>query len=463
MKEKILIVDDEQNIREGLQDLLQLEGYETEVAQSGNVAKKILNEQSIDLILSDLRMSDGSGEILLRHVTQKFPEIPIIMITGEGTIEGAVEAMSQGAYSFLTKPVKNKVLLSFVRKALDIRKKTQKLTLENKNLKAQLNSTRPKSQWGTSPLMKEVRHIIEQVAPTTATVLITGESGVGKEVAVDTIHDLSPRKDKPLIKVHCASFSENLLESELFGHEKGSFTGADKQRIGRFEMAHEGTIFLDEIGEIPLSTQVKLLRVLQEKSFERVGGEKSIDVDVRIIAATNKNLKEQIKLGEFREDLYYRLNVIGLELPSLRDRKEDIALFAQEFLAELKVANNTPKLKISAGALNALQNYNWPGNIRELRNIVEYIVVMTKGDEITVQDLPAEIRGDKDQAAGTYIPIKTPLSQVEKMVIEASLLRNNNNKSKTAEELNIGRKTLHRKLDEYKKQNSDEEIESATK
>jgi DNA-binding NtrC family response regulator len=301
---------------------------------------------------------------------------------------------------------------------------------------------------GKSPQMKKIFEIIQRVAPTKASVLITGESGVGKELVADAIHSLSPRRDKPFIKVHCAALAESLLESELFGHEKGSFTGAQARKRGRFELSNEGSLFLDEIGEIDQNVQIKILRVLQEKKFERVGGEETLEVDTRIIAATNRDLKAEIEKGSFREDLYYRLNVINIHVPPLRERKDDIPLMAAAFLAELAAENGKKIEGFEAKARTALYSYPWPGNVRELRNCIESAIVMAKGNLVTMDDLPPSVRSSSDSNS-IRIPLGASLDEAERLIIRETLIANSGNKSKTADVLGIGRKTLYEKINEY--------------
>ncbi len=444
----ILIVDDEKNIREGLGKALQLDGYAVILAENGNSAVAAISENEIDLVISDLKMPGMTGEELLKYVTSKYPTIQVIILTGHGTIESAVNAMRDGAYDFLTKPVNLDRLSLLVRRALSKRE----LVLQHRALQEEVDRIRSKQKYariiGKSSQMKKIMEIIEQVAPTKAAILITGESGVGKELVADAIQVLSDRKDKPFIKVHCAALSESLLESELFGHEKGAFTGAIARKRGRFELAHTGTILLDEIGEVSQSVQIKLLRVLQEKSFERVGGEETIEVDVRIFAATNKDLKAEISEGNFREDLYYRLNVVNIHVPPLRDRKEDVQLLTVAFLNHFSEENGKVIEGIDKKAKTALYNYSWPGNIRELQNCIESAVVLAKGNILTVDDLPPSVAADSDS---NYIRIDlgTSLPEAEKEIIRCTLIAQNGNKSKTAEVLGIGRKTLHRKLQEY--------------
>ncbi len=445
----ILVVDDEKNIREGLKKNLELEGYDVLTAVNGNDAIKRIEGGGIDLVLSDLRMSNGSGEVLLQKTLKMYPDIPVILMTGHGTVETAVKAMHQGAYDFLTKPIDVDRLILLIKRAL----KSRKLNLENQHLQQQNQELKerqePTSLIGNSATMQEMVETIRQIAPSKASILITGESGVGKEVAVNTIHQLSNRREEPLVKVHCAALSESLLESELFGHESGSFTGAERQKKGRFELADKGTIFLDEIGEISQSVQVKILRVLQERQFERVGGETPISVDVRVLAATNRDLAEEIRLGNFREDLYYRLNVVTLSIPSLREHKEDIPLLATRFLKEFAQENEKEITSLSEEVIRILYNYDWPGNIRELRNCIESSVVMCRGDTITKEVLPPQFQevpvGDVD----ILIPSGSSLAEAERILIETTLLKTKNRKSRAAEILGIGRKTLYRKLHEY--------------
>ena len=448
MKFNVLIADDEKNIREGLGKALELDGYKAYLAADGKEALNIINTQEIDLVIADLRMPGMPGEDLLKQVSASYPTIQVIILTGHGTIETAVEAMRNGAYDFLTKPVNLDRLSLLVKRALSARD----LVLQHRALKEEVEQIKRRQKYtrmiGKSAQMKKVMEIIEQVAPTKASVLITGESGVGKELVADALHALSDRGEKPFIKVHCAALTESLLESELFGHEKGAFTGAVARKRGRFELANTGAIFLDEIGEISPAVQIKILRVLQEKRFERVGGEETLEVDVRVIAATNRDLKEEISRGEFREDLYYRLNVVNIGVPPLRERKNDIPLLSAAFLQEFAEENNKEIEGINQKARVALHNYSWPGNIRELRNCIESAVVLSKGSIIAPEDLPPSVI---DESEGDYLRIDlgTSLSEAEKIIIRGTLLGQNGNKSRAAEVLGIGRKTLHRKLQEY--------------
>ncbi len=441
----ILVVDDEKNIREGLAMSLQMDGYRTFTAQDGAAALVLMQTEEIDLVICDLRMPKLSGEELLKRVNQQYPMVSVIILTGHGTVDNAVQAMRDGAFDFLTKPVNLERLTLLCKRALANRE----LYLQHRALREELESQRRATVMvGKSAGMRKVFEMIQQVAPTKANVLITGESGVGKELVAEAIHKISPRHDQPLINVHCAALTESLLESELFGHEKGSFTGANTQKRGRFELASGGTLLLDEIGEINQNIQIKILRVLQERKFERVGGEKTIEVDVRVVAATNRDLKKEIEAGNFREDLYYRLNVVNIHVPPLRERKEDIALLVAHFLKTFAEENGKSIEGIDNRARTALFNYPWPGNIRELRNTIESAVVMTRNEFLTVDDLPPHIAESHDEAWIRIAPGST-MAEAEREIIKSTLMAENGNKSKAADVLGIGRKTLHRKLDEY--------------
>lgn len=445
MKFTVLIIDDEKNIREGLAAAFEMDGYNVKIAADGKEGLAFLAKGDVDLVITDLRMPGISGEDVLRKVTTEMPGIPVIVLTGHGSIDAAVDAMRNGAYDFLTKPLNLDQLALVVKRALQGRE----LSLQHQQLQAELAGMHSFDRMiGKSAEMQKVFQLINKVAPSKASVLITGESGCGKELVADAIHSLSPRKDNSFVKVHCAALTETLLESELFGHEKGAYTGADTMVKGRFELAHGGTIFLDEIGEINQNVQVKLLRVLQEKTFERVGGSQTIEVDVRIVAATNKNLEEEVKAGRFREDLYYRLNIIHIQVPPLRERKDDIPLLLNAFLERFSRENGKDIKGISAKARSALYKYDWPGNIRQLQNCMESAVVMCSGNEITLDDLPPTISQNTSDPVIT-VPVGISLDEAEKIVILQNLAACKGNKSKTADVLKIGRKTLHRKLSEY--------------
>ena len=453
MKFTVLIIDDEENIRNGLAANFELEDYEVKTAANGKDGLDLVAKGDIDLVITDLRMDGISGEEVVKRVTTETPGIPVIVLTGHGSIDAAVEAMKSGAYDFLTKPLNLEQLNLIVKRALENRE----LSLQHKLLKEEIESSACLEQMiGRSAEMQKVFSMIKKVAPAKASVLITGESGVGKELVANAIHNLSGRKDKAFIKVHCAALSESLLESELFGHEKGAYTGADSMQKGRFELAHGGTIFLDEIGEINQNVQIKILRVLQEKTFERVGGEKSISVDVRIVAATNKNLEDEVKAGRFREDLYYRLNVVHLKVPSLKERKDDLPLLIDSFIKKFAAENEKEIIGIDSKAKAALLKYDWPGNIRQLQNCIESSVVMSNGKQIKLEDLPLSVSEYTGQEA-ISIPMGISLEDAEKIIIMQNLSANKGNKSKTADILGIGRKTLHRKLNEYGLELSDDD------
>lgn len=445
MKFTLLIIDDEKNIRDGLAANFELEDYNVKTASSGEEGIELISKGDIDLVITDLRMPGISGEEVLKHVATVTPGIPVIILTGHGSIDAAVDAMRHGAYDFLTKPLNLDQLEMIVKRALESRE----LKLEHQDLKKSVDEKNAfKDMIGKSPAMQKIQEIIKKAADSKASVLITGESGVGKEVVARAIHELSSRHGKTMIDVHCAALSETLLESELFGHEKGAFTGADHLQKGRFERAHGSTIFLDEIGEINQSTQIKILRVLAERKFERVGGEQTIAVDVRVVAATNRNLENEIKEGKFREDLFYRLNVIHIHVPPLRERKSDLPLLMASFLSRFNEENGKSIKGFDNKSKAAMNSYDWPGNIRELRNCVESAVVMCSGDEITIDDLPVNIASSSSENA-ISVPFGISLNDAERIVIEQNLAAQKNNKTKTAEILGIGRKTLQRKLAEW--------------
>lgn len=445
MQFTILIVDDEKNIRDGLAEAFQMEGYKALTAGDGQTAMKMLEENYVDLVITDLKMPHISGMELLQYVKQNWPNVPVIIITAHGDIADAVKAMQQGALEFITKPLNLEHLLKLTKNALEMRQ----LSIKNEELREEVEAQqRISSIIGKSPAMRKVFDMIRKVAPTKASVLITGESGAGKELVADAIHNLSPRRDKPFIKVHCAALAESLLESELFGHEKGAFTGAQTRQRGRFELADTGSLFLDEIGEINQNVQIKILRVLQEKKFERVGGETTIEVDVRLIAATNRDLKAEIAAGRFREDLYYRLNVVNIHVPALRERREDIPLLAATFLHEFAQENGKPIEGFDQRAKQALYSYDWPGNVRELRNCIESAVVMASGKLITLDDLPPGPRSAQEKKE-IHIPAFCSLEEAEKIIITETLAALGGNKTKTAEVLKIGRKTLYQKIEQY--------------
>jgi two-component system nitrogen regulation response regulator NtrX len=444
----ILIIDDEPSIRESLKGILQDEGFRTLFAQNGEEGLGIVREEYPDLVLLDIWMPGIDGLETLRRIRESHPEQIVIMMSGHGTIETAVKATKLGAYDFIEKPLSlEKVLLS-IQNAV----KVGELVEENRSLKAKL--ARENEIIGTSKPMRQLKEQIAIAAPTSGWVLITGENGTGKELVARAIHHLSRRRLKPFIEVNCAAIPEELIESELFGHEKGAFTGATTQRKGKFDLAHEGTLFLDEIGDMSLKTQAKVLRILQERKFERVGGNRTIEVDVRVIAATNKDLDEEIGRGNFREDLYYRLNVLPFHVPPLRDRAEDVPLLASHFLEYFCSKESRENKRLTASAMEALLNYPWPGNVRELKNIIERLVIMTPQQEITEQQLPAVIRTRQElvgrphyaSATGEAGTFREAKEEFERDFILQKLEENDWNVSRTAEVIEIERSNLHRKI-----------------
>ncbi|MDR2463049.1 MAG: sigma-54 dependent transcriptional regulator [Verrucomicrobiales bacterium] len=439
----LLIVDDEKATRDGLRRALE-EHFDVYLAADERSAGAILEAEKIDLVLTDLKLGGDNGMKILEQCQALSPQPLTVMMTAYGSVDTAVEAMKRGAYDYVTKPVNIDKLEMLLLRAL----RSRNIETENRQLRQQIDKRHGlEALIGSSPRMTEILDLIRQVADTKATVLIQGESGTGKELIANAIHNLSARKTKPLLAVHCAALSPQLLESELFGHEKGAFTGAFEKRIGRFEQASHGTLFLDEIGEIDTATQVKLLRILGEHKFERVGGNKTIDTDVRLIAATNKKLALMVKEGTFREDLFYRINVIKIELPPLRERKEDIPLLAAAFLAEFCKENNKPNLSLSPAAQEALQCYNWPGNVRELRTAIEHGVVLCRDKEILLKDLPPAIKNnDTPPLRGNSLN----LTEMEKTSIVRALEQCDQNRTAAAKLLGISRRTLHRKLNEYR-------------
>ena len=437
---KILLTDDDQNVRRMLTRVLSTEGYFIKEATDGLDALKKLEKENYSLLLLDLKMPGLSGLETLKKIREPDYNLPIIMMSAYGTVTEAVETMKLGALDYLVKPFDIEELKITINRAI----KQYELEVENIYYREEEEKRFNFDEIiGKSSAIEKVIEMIKNVAPTKATVLISGESGTGKELIARAIYKNSDRNDRPFVVVNCAAFSLNLLESELFGHEKGAFTGAVTRRIGRFEMANSGTIFLDEIGEIDLSTQTKLLRVVQEKEFERVGSSRSIKVDVRILSATNKDLKKEIKNGTFREDLFYRLNVFNIEAPSLRDRKEDIHLLAEHFINKYNKILNKKIENISPKAMEYLLDYNYPGNIRELENIIERSMIMTK-DHVMNEDYFAFV--DKER----MIEKKGTLKEMEKEVIIKYLIQNNSNRTKTAMDLGISRRNLQNKIKIYK-------------
>ena len=404
---KILIIDDNETIRDGLSIVIRKMGHETRSASSGQAGIDILRREGADFVITDLKMEGLDGVGVVKAVRELDPDVPVMIATAFGTVETAVEAMKLGAFDFLQKPFPPEVVRLKVERALELRKERRergKLAAENEYLRRD-EAQRLGELIGGSPEMKRVFVTVERVAPTETSVAIYGESGTGKELVARAIHDRSRRAERPFIKVSCAALTETLLESELFGHERGSFTGAVKRKLGRFELADGGTLFLDEIGEISPSVQVKLLRVVQEREFERVGGESTVRVDVRLVSATNKDLAKEVAEGRFREDLYYRLQVVPITMPSLRERKGDIPLLVEHFIRKLAPRTNAAVHGIEDAALARLYGYEWPGNVRELENVIEQALVFTEGDRIAPSALPMFLQGDRapsvDALAGT--------------------------------------------------------------
>ena len=447
MKPNLLIVDDEEHTRDGLELALEDE-FEVFCASSAKEAELALNQEEFQVVLTDLRMPGESGmhviDLVIRH-----PSNPLcIMMTAYGEVNVAVEAMKRGAFDFLPKPVNLEQLEFLIKRGL----KERKLKHETQHPQQKLDkSFNYEGIMGKSPALESVLGKVRLVGPSKATVLLTGETGTGKELFAQSIHQNSDRSRLPFIPVHCAALPSNLLESELFGHEKGAFTGANEKRIGRFESAKGGTLFLDEIGEIDASTQVKLLRFLESKSIERLGSSKTLELDVRLVCATNRNLQKMVQQGDFREDLYYRLNVITIELPPLRERGDDLSLLLNHFLSEYSAENGFDPPNLSSDTFTILQNYAWPGNIRELRNFCENLVVLKRGKEITPYDLDPRFTVLRSSIGFEESETKAILSveENEKRLLRNALLEANGNRTKAAELMGISRRTLHRKLDRW--------------
>ncbi len=446
----ILIIDDEESIRESLIGILEDEGFRTLFARNGEEGLEMLREESPDLILLDIWMPGMDGIETLRRIKESSPEQQVVIMSGHGTIETAVRATKLGAYDFIEKPLSLEKVLLTIQNAMRI----GQLVEENRSLRARIG--KEYEMIGDSPAIRELKAQIAIAAPTSGWVLITGENGTGKELVARAIHHLSNRHDKPFIEVNCAAIPEELIESELFGHEKGAFTGATAQRKGKFDLAHEGTLFLDEIGDMSLKTQAKVLRILQERKFERVGGSRTIEVDVRVIAATNKELPEEIRKGNFREDLYYRLNVLPFQVPPLRERPEDISALANHFLKYFCSKESREIKSLSPSATEVMTAYLWPGNVRELKNIIERLVIMTPDNIITDKHLPAGLRSAKAQVVRPATPTAAEMATYreakegfEKEFILQKLEENEWNISRTAEAIEIERSNLHRKIKSF--------------
>ncbi len=456
MTKSILIVDDEDGIRYSLRGVLEDEGFSVSEADSGETALQTLSEEMPDLIFLDIWLPGMDGLTVLERIKKEWDWLPVVMISGHGNIETAVSAIKKGAFDFIEKPLSLEKVIITAEKAVEF----SRLQSENKALRTRIETEQPAKLTGRSETIVHMREVIGQVAPTEAWVLITGENGTGKEIVARSIHSQSLRKDKPLVAVNCAAIPEELIESELFGHEKGAFTGAERAQEGKFELADTGTLFLDEIGDMSLKTQAKILRILQEQCFERVGGRKTINVNVRVIAATNKDLFQEIKNGNFREDLYYRLKVFPLEVAPLRERAEDITLLIEEFITGLNRQHGLKPLTFTDTALKILTEYAWPGNVRELKNFVERMLIMFGGKEVGPENLPPEIvygaqaeRTEQDQP-----PLQIPEGQLdfkkaradfEAQFLEAKLKEFNGSVSKLADAIGLERSSLYRKLKSY--------------
>ncbi len=449
-KPRILLVDDDKNTANGLRKILLQDGYDTDCAYTGKEALNLIATEHFDIVITDMKLPDISGFSIIEKVKKKDIDIAVVMITAFSSIQTAIDAMKKGADDYLTKPVNIEELELILKKICEKRL----LILQNKELKQKLNDKYSFSGIiGNTPEVQLIFKTITEIAPTAATVLICGETGTGKELIANAIHYNSDRSDKPFITLHCASLSEGVLESELFGHEKGAFTGAISQRRGRFELANGGSLFLDEVGEMNSHVQIKLLRVLETGKFERVGGEKTLESDVRIIAATNRDLEKEINEGRFREDLYYRLNVINLKLPSLRERKEDIGLLIDNFLIKYSKRNKKDIKGITPQSAKLLDNYDWPGNVRELENAIERAVVMAKNEYIEPNDLPSNINvNTKKSRKETFrIPSGATMKEIEKKVIIETLQTTNGSKSKAAKILGISTRKIEYKIKEWSK------------
>jgi len=445
MKKNILVVDDEMGIRQSLQKILEKEGYSVETASNGEEAFRIIRRGDIDLLITDIRMAGMDGVELLKVCKSVSPFTEVIMITGYASVDTAVDSMKQGAYDYITKPFKKIDILRAVNKAIE----KQILTMDNMKMKERIEAFESGPLIETSsPRMKSIVDLVHQLAPSQANILILGESGTGKEVIADMIHQLSPRGQRQMVKVNCAAIPETLIESELFGYEKGAFTGAAARKEGRFEVADKSSIFLDEIGEIPQAVQVKLLRILQEGTFEHLGSNRTLHTDTRIIAATNKDLSAMVKSGQFREDLYWRLNVISIQLPRLKERKEDIPNLVQHFINRFSKKNGKDIHGIESKALETLFCYEWPGNVRELENVIERCVVLDRDGVVGTDDLPREITQTGIQSLDSVtIPLGTPLEEVERILMEETLKHTKGDKGLASKLLGISTRTLYWKMD----------------
>lgn len=443
---RILVVDDEINIRGALVTLLEKKGYQVRGAGTGEEALEQLETATADLVLTDLKMPGMGGMEFLRRLKQKWPDTEVLVMTAYGSIDTAVEAMRCGAYDYLTKPIDRERFPLAVEKALE----RHALAVENKQLKDRLETrTRFDHMVGESEPMQRLYSLVDMVADSDVTVLLMGESGTGKELVARAIHHKSHRADGPFVTLNCGALPENLFESELFGYEKGAFTGATMNKMGRFELADGGTLLLDEVGELSLKSQVDFLRVLETKEFRRLGGTKIVKVDTRIIAATNRNLEEAVKRGDFREDLYYRLNVVPIRLPPLRERGEDIPLLADRFLEEFSAQHHREPKEVSGEAMRLLRLYAWPGNIRQLRNLIERMVVTVKDPLLQPEHLPEEIQASREDARTMVVSLGSSLKEIEREAIRRTLAEVTNHREKAAKLLGISLRALQYKIKEY--------------
>jgi DNA-binding NtrC family response regulator len=461
---RILIVDDEESTRELFAELLQRWGYEVDETADGHGALKIAAETHPDVIISDLVMPKLDGLALVRALREEQPDTPVVIITGKGTIDAAVEAVREGVFDFVEKPLDPARLKVILQRALEKKQTLHEMQVLRRRL-GQVDSG--VGLVGNSPPMRRAMELMEKVAPSKASVVITGQSGTGKEMVARAIHQLSPRRDRPFIAINCSAIPASLIESEMFGHERGAFTGADQRRLGAWELADSGTLFLDEVGEIPIELQAKFLRVLEEERLRRLGGKSEIMVDVRVISATNRDLKEEIKGGRFREDLYFRLNVFHIALAPLKERKDDIPVLVQHFIDRFSKDAGKKLQGVTPQAMKRLTDYAWPGNIRELRNTLERAVILCGADVIDTEHLPSELASGGGESAYLKLPYGLPLREIEKEYILATLTRLTNNKARTAQALGISEKTLYNKLYRYsgrsarREDEGDEDLEPA--
>ena len=445
-KARILIVDDEESTRELFAELLQRWGYEVDQTADGHAALKIAAETRPDVIISDLVMPKLDGLALVRALREEQPDTPVVIITGKGSIDAAVEAVREGVFDFVEKPLDPARLKVILQRALEKKETLHEMQVLRRRL-GQVDAG--VGLVGSSPPMRRAMELVEKVAPSKASVVITGQSGTGKEMVARAIHQLSPRRDKPFIAINCSAIPASLIESEMFGHERGAFTGADQRRLGAWELADGGTLFLDEIGEIPVELQAKFLRVLEEERLRRLGGKSEITVDVRVISATNRDLKEEIKATRFREDLYFRLNVFHINLAPLKERRDDIPVLVQHFIDRFSRDAGKKLQGVSPPAMKLLTDYAWPGNIRELRNTLERAVILCGTGAIDPEHLPSELAAGGGESAYLKLPYGLPLREIEKEYILSTLSRLQNNKARTAQALGISEKTLYNKLYRY--------------